>query len=89
MPDTAAALIDILEKFPPGVYHVDGNTENWDYYTLVTELKEVFDLPIEVIKTDSFKRNNRLLSEINLVKSIQERIAELKKAGFYEEVQRN
>lgn len=78
MPDTANALIDIVEQGRPGLYHVDGNLENWDYFTLVTELKEAFNLPIEVIKSNAFKRNNRLQSDILLVKSIQERIAEIK-----------
>lgn len=82
MPDTAQALIKLINDQPPGLYHLDGNSENWDFYTLVCTLKAAFDLPIEVIKTDHFKRNNRLLSDVKLVNSIQERLTAMQKGDI-------
>ena len=79
MPDTANALIKIIESFQPGLYHVDGNEENWNFYQIVVSLKEVFSLPITIYKDSSFTRNNRLINDPILIQSIQETIRQLMK----------
>lgn len=83
MPDTADALVRIIETCPPGTYHVDGNAENWSFFQIASALRDAFDLPVQVVKDNRLWHNNRLLSERVLTKSIQDRLREIsaEKAG--------
>lgn len=78
MPDTAEAIYRIVSHHKPDIYHVDGNTESWSFYRLVTELKEAFKLSITYEESTEFPRNNRLLDERVTIKSIQDHIQEIK-----------
>jgi len=77
MPDTAEALVKLVKLYPPDLYHLDGNTENWNFYQLAKALKEAFLLPINVEKKDSLARNNRLINEPIIIQPINIRIQEL------------
>lgn len=78
MPDTADALVRIIETCPPGTYHVDGNAENWSFFQIASALRDAFDLPVQVVKDNSLWHNNRLLSERVLTRSIQDRLREIR-----------
>ncbi|MBI9013962.1 MAG: sugar nucleotide-binding protein [Clostridiales bacterium] len=78
MPDTAYAIFRLIKKYPPGLYHLDGNQENLSYYELITLLKETFMLPITIEEDNSFKRNNQLLSEEPLIHNLKESILKYK-----------
>jgi dTDP-4-dehydrorhamnose reductase len=73
MPDTAEAIFNIL-SLKPDIYHLDGNHDNWDFYTLCHSLKAAFKLPITIEATDDFDHNTRLESHPILIRSIQQRI---------------
>lgn len=79
MPDTANSLVRIIETCQPGLYHLDANEENWSFYQIVVQLKEVFDLPITIFKDNSLIRNNRLMSKTVLIQSIQKTLQQLTK----------
>jgi dTDP-4-dehydrorhamnose reductase len=71
MPVTAEGIYKIVKDHPPGIYHLDSNTNNMSFYDLVVKLKEVFMLPITIEKVNTFKHNNRLLSDFPLIESLE------------------
>jgi len=78
MPDTAYGIYRLIKKYPPGLYHLDGNQENLSYYELITLLKEAFMLPITIEEDNTFKRNNQLLSDEPLVHNLKQSILKYK-----------
>ncbi|MCH4889479.1 sugar nucleotide-binding protein [Acidaminobacter sp. JC074] len=79
MPDTAKAIYKIIKHHPTGTYHLDSNQDNMSFYELVCHLKEIFKLPIDIEKTNTFKHNNRLLSDQPYICSLKESMATYKK----------
>ena len=74
MPDTAEAIFKIIGQYPPDIYHLDGNFDHWDFYTLACHLKETFKLPSTIEAEDDTKRNNQLINTPNFIRSIKERL---------------
>lgn len=74
MPDTAEAIFKIVDQYAPDIYHLDGNSEHWDFYTLVRHLKASFNLPITLEAIEDTKRNNQLNNTPLLIRSIKERL---------------
>lgn len=77
MPDTAQAIYKIIKNQPPGLFHLDSNHNNMNFYELVLKLKDLFKLPITVEESHTYKHNNRLLSDQPYIRSLEDHLSEL------------
>ena len=60
--DTAVSLMSVMEAFPAGLYHLDGNP-GLNFYEIVSGLNLRLGNPWKVVPADSPVQNNLLLDE--------------------------
>jgi dTDP-4-dehydrorhamnose reductase len=71
--DTAVILMSIMEIYPAGLYHLDGNP-GISFYEIVSGLNRMLDEPWMVISSESPVQNNLLLDKKIRVNPIISRI---------------
>ncbi len=74
MADTANALVNLMDSGDYGIHHGDSNQENRSFYAIVRALRQKYNLPVDVIKEEEPKRNNRLISKNVLISSLKKRL---------------
>jgi dTDP-4-dehydrorhamnose reductase len=62
LPDTAEALLQLIERFPSGLYQLEGNP-GLSFYEIVTHLNRLHGGTWEVVPTEAPARNNLMLDE--------------------------
>lgn len=72
LPDTAAALVQIMEAETGGLYHVDGNP-GLNFYEVASGLNRMLGRPWVVVPGEAPALDNRLLDERIRVQPITER----------------
>ena len=60
LPDTADSLTQILQKLPPGLYHLDGNP-GLDFSKIAAGLNELLGHPWKIIPVSGLVQNHRML----------------------------
>ena len=60
--DTARVLADVLERFPPGLYHLDGNP-GWNFHRLACALNRAMGGPWIVQPCQGLRLNNMVRDE--------------------------
>ncbi|MEM8836136.1 MAG: sugar nucleotide-binding protein [Planctomycetota bacterium] len=76
LPDTAEALVGLVERNASGLHHVDGN-EGWNFFQIVTALNDSRGGRWNVNATDDFVYDQRLINEPRLAASIATRLPSL------------
>lgn len=76
LPDTANALVELVERNDGGLHHIDAN-EGWDFFQIVTALNELRGGRWRVNATDDFVYDQRLVNEPRLAESIATRLPSL------------
>ena len=60
LPDTAECLVRLMQEFPVGLYHLEGNP-GLSFYEIVTRLNRLRGEPWVVVPNDSHVQNNRMV----------------------------
>ena len=71
--DTAAALVDLLDRGDPGLFHLEGNP-GLSYFEIVTQLARTHRLEAHVVATDDVVMDNRMEDPRIHVRPITERL---------------
>lgn len=74
MEDTAEALVKLLDSTDFGICHLDSNQDDLSFYEIVIELKEKYNLLINIIQKSEPIRNNRLVAKRDSIASIGDRL---------------
>ena len=73
LPDTAAALADLLEEPVAGVVHLDGNAESaWTFEEVVRALARTVGASWQIEPSEDYVHDQRLLDEVVRVRGITE-----------------
>ena len=72
LPDTAAALVRIAKRRPPGLYHLDGNP-GLNFFEIASGLNDLLGRPWAVAPVAGLVQNRRMLDPRAPVASIQAR----------------
>jgi len=62
LPDTAESLVRLMQDFPAGLYHLEGNP-GLSFHDIVTRLNRLRGEPWVVVPNDSHVQNNRMVDE--------------------------
>ena len=72
LPDTAAALVHIMNHLPPGLYHLDGNP-GLNFFEIASALNRLLGRPWKVSAVEGLVQNRRMLDPRVPVAPIQRR----------------
>ncbi len=75
LPDTAQALVDLLEK-EKGVYHLDSN-ERWNFFQIASALNKKHGEKWRIVESEHFVFDQRLLDDRELMPALNIRLPEL------------
>ena len=74
MEDTCQALIDLMHKNVPGIYHIDSNTQDkWNFFQLVNQLKKMYNTDWVVESCEDYVHDQRLLDDRVQIASFSEK----------------
>lgn len=71
--DTAAALVALLERGEGGLFHVEGNP-GLSFYEIATRLARTLGMGWEIVPSDAFAMDNRMVDLRVAVRPITERL---------------
>lgn len=74
LPDTAAALVNLLDRDGAGVHHLEGNP-GWSFLEIAQGLNRVLGLGWEIVETDEPVFDNRRVDDRVRVAPLSERLA--------------
>lgn len=71
--DSVRGLAEVLENFPSGLYHLDGNP-GWSFFEIVTALRRALGRSWEVRASDDVALNNLMHDSMLKISSIDRRL---------------